>query len=137
MHITLEADYAIRIVNCLVDASQRMDAQKIADAACVSLRFSLKILRKLVSSGIVQSFKGAKGGYVLAKEPSEITLKDVIETVEGPYRFSRCLNEEYPCSWVPDGECPYRGVFGDISTMVQDKLASVTFYDIKNSKNQQ
>lgn len=68
MHITLEADYAIRIVNCLVDASQRMDAQKIADAACVSLRFSLKILRKLVSSGIVQSFKGAKGGYVLAKD---------------------------------------------------------------------
>ena len=74
---------------------------------------------------------------MLAKEPSEITLKDVIETVEGPYRFSRCLNEEYPCSRVPDGECPYRGVFGDISAMVQDKLASVTFYDIKNSKNQQ
>ena len=111
-HITLEADYAIRIVNCLADASPRMDAQKIADAACVSLRFSLKILCKLVSSGIVQSFKGAKGGYVLAKDPSEVTLKDVIETVEGPYRFSRCLNEEYPCSRVPDGECPYRGVFG-------------------------
>ena len=98
MYITLETDYAIRIVDCLVHSDHRMDAQSISEATYVSLRLSLKILRKLVTAGIVQSFKGAKGGYILAREPIDITLRDVIEAVEGPYRFSRCLAEDYECA---------------------------------------
>ena len=46
MYITLETDYAIRIVDCLVHSDHRMDAQSISEATYVSLRFSLKILRK-------------------------------------------------------------------------------------------
>ena len=58
MHITLEADYAVRIVYCLAAAGKRMDAKAISDDTAVTLRFSLKILRKLVAGGIVRSFKG-------------------------------------------------------------------------------
>ena len=52
MHITLEADYAVRIVNCLTRCKTRMDAKSLASATGVTLRFSLKILRKLVAQGI-------------------------------------------------------------------------------------
>ncbi|MGN0674985.1 MAG: Rrf2 family transcriptional regulator, partial [Oscillospiraceae bacterium] len=55
MHITLEADYAIRIVHCLAKSKKRLDAKTIAEQTTVTLRFALKILRKLVASGIVKS----------------------------------------------------------------------------------
>ena len=53
MHITLESDYAVRIVYCLARQGGRMDAKKIAEETGVTLRFSLKILRKLVAGGLV------------------------------------------------------------------------------------
>ena len=90
MHINLESDYAVRIVQYLAQSNERRDAQSIADSTCVSLRFTLKIMRKLVAADIVQSFKGAHGGYTLSRPASSITLRQVIEAVEGPYRLSRC-----------------------------------------------
>lgn len=127
MHITLETDYAIRIVSCLARNKKRMDARSISEATCVTLRFSLKILSKLVSSGIIKSFKGTHGGYELAKEPHEITLLDVIETVEGTYYFSRCLDENYECNCSDERPCATRAIFLDITETVQEKLRKCTF----------
>ena len=89
MHITLESDYAVRIVYCLAQNGGRMEAAAIAEQTGVTLRFSLKILRKLVAGELVKSYKGAGGGYELAKDPKEISLYEVIEQVEGPYAISR------------------------------------------------
>ena len=75
MHINLESDYAVRIVQYLAQSNERRDAQSIADSTCVSLRFTLKIMRKLVAADIVQSFKGAHGGYTLSRPASSITLR--------------------------------------------------------------
>ena len=127
MHITLESDYAVRIVSCLVNEKKRLDAKAIADKTNVTLRFALKILRKLVASGIVKSFKGTQGGYELAKTPKEISLKDVIETVEGTYCLSRCLHGNYSCTRGKSGICCYQKVFSEISEIVQEKLSSYTF----------
>lgn len=130
MNITQESDYAIRIIHCLVQDGGRMDAKSIAEETGVTLRFSLKILRKLVSAGLICSFKGTQGGYELAKDPAEITLNDVIETIEGPFTFCRCVGAEYDCGCednVYSGICSFREVFVDISDMVTDKLKSTTF----------
>lgn len=130
MNITLESDYAIRIIHCLVQNSKRMDAKSISEETGVTLRFSLKILRKLVSAGLICSFKGTQGGYELAKKPSEITLNDVIETIEGPFTFCRCVDVGYDCGCQEGtyaGICSFREVFVDISEMVTDKLRSTTF----------
>ena len=53
MHITLEADYAVRIVQVLAQSNKRLDAKTISEMTGVTLRFSLKILRKLVAAGII------------------------------------------------------------------------------------
>ena len=136
MYITLEADYAVRIVHVLVNADGRLDAKTIADRSCVTLRFALKILRKLVTNGIIKSFKGTSGGYELAKNPSEIKLRDVIETVEGTYFFSRCLIEHYPCTRTGDesDNCPYHNVFKEVSDVVRDKLGEYSFDMFKDKK---
>ena len=127
MHITLESDYAVRIVSCLSHQNKRLDAKTISDKTCVTIRFALKILRKLVAGGIVKSFKGTQGGYELAKAPNEISIKDVIETVEGTYYLSRCLDENYSCTRGKSGICCYQKVFSEISDIVQDKLSHYTF----------
>ena len=127
MHITLESDYAVRIVSCLSNQNKRLDAKTISEKTCVTIRFALKILRKLVACGIIKSFKGTQGGYELAKPPNEISLKEVIETVEGTYHLSRCLDENYSCTRGKSGICCYQKVFNEVSEIVQDKLSFYTF----------
>lgn len=127
MHINLESDYAVRIVHCLSQTQERLEAQIISQRTAVSPRFTLKIMRKLVSAGIVRSYKGAHGGYVLARSPREITLRQVIEAVEGPYRFSRCLDGSYDCHCSAETACPFQTVFDEVTRLVTDKLEQVTF----------
>lgn len=135
MHINLESDYAVRIVHCLAmmigphdkPGDHRLDAQTIADRATVSLRFTLKIMRKLVAADIVKSYKGAHGGYTLSRMPGEITMRQVIEAVEGPYRFSRCVRGEYSCNCSSLDACPFRSVFDEVTDMVVRKLDEVNF----------
>ncbi len=127
MYITLESDYAVRIIACLANAGKRLDAKTIAEETGVTLRFALKILRKLVAVNIVKSFKGTQGGYELDKKPSEITLKNVIETVEGTYQLNRCLDGTYPCTRGASGKCEYQKAFQEISNLVKVKLDEYTF----------
>lgn len=127
MHINLESDYAIRIVHRLAETDERMDAQTLAEETCVSPRFTLKIMRKLGAADIVRSFKGAHGGYTLARPAGEITLRQVIEAVEGPYRFSRCLEEGYTCNCSEPGTCSYHKVYDRITQMVIQELDKVNF----------
>jgi Rrf2 family protein len=129
MHITLEADYAVRIVSCLAQSGRRMEAKLIAEKTGVTLRFSLKILRKLVAGGIARSYKGIHGGYELARPLDEISLGDVIGIVEGNMVLSRCLNEDYPCN-CDKATCHFHAIYDEISQMVQQRLNEVKFSDL-------
>ncbi|MEG2596487.1 MAG: Rrf2 family transcriptional regulator [Ruthenibacterium sp.] len=132
MHITQETDYAVRIVYCLAKCGVRRDARSISEEMCISLRFSLKILGKLVTSGIVESYKGNRGGYELAKSAEEITLKDVINAVEGQYRLSRCVGEAAGecCNRGVSGCCTFQKIFSDISDEINVRLAGVNFKQV-------
>ena len=127
MCLTLESDYAVRIIGCLTEENKRVDAKNISEKTGVSLRFSLKILRKLVSAGFVKSFKGMQGGYELAKPPAQITMKDVIETVEGSYYLNKCHEDEFVCTRDAKSFCRYRSVYNEISDIVRSKLESYNF----------
>ena len=124
MVMTLEADYAVRIVEYLTRHPGRWDARTISEAMDVPLRFCLKILRGLVAQGMVCSFKGAKGGYSLSRPAGEITLREVIESVEGEYMLSRCQKEEYSCGRA---HCKLHKIYEKISEDVRQELDSYTF----------
>ena len=74
MRITHEADYAIRVTYCLALAGEKQCAKDISEATGVTLRFALKILRKLTQSGIAKSYKGVAGGNGSFPAPSKINL---------------------------------------------------------------
>ncbi len=126
MYITQEADYAVRIVGCLAKSGGRRDARSISEEVAVTLRFSLKILGKLSAAGIVNSFKGNRGGYELARPPEKITLRDVLSAVEGPYAMSRCLHDG-ACSCGAACDCAFQKAFGRISEVINAELERVNF----------
>ena len=98
MRITLESDYALRIVGTLASSGEIIDAHAISEKISVTQRFTLKILHKLVQGDIVRSYKGARGGYALNIAPDKISLKMVIELIDGPIAISRCLESSESCS---------------------------------------
>lgn len=125
MVMTLEADYAVRIVDILAQSEQKVDAHTISLKTQVPLRFALKILRKLVAGSLIISYKGAHGGYALARSADKITLRQVIESVEGPYMLSRCQQNEYSCTHTTS--CRFQEIYDEISAIVREKLDSYTF----------
>jgi len=129
MQITLESDYAARIVFCLCRAHSRLDAKTIADETGVTLRFSLKILRKLVAAKIAKSYKGTQGGYEIANSPKDITLGDVIRAIEGDIAINRCLKGDFACTGGM-GDCRLQHAFHDVSCAVEEKLEKYTFEEL-------
>ncbi len=129
MKITQEADYAVRIVSCLAQNETRQSAAAIAAEMHVTLRFTLKILHKLVAAGIAQSFKGAGGGYRLTRPPGEITLRQVVEAIDGPLLLNRCLAQSADCSRLGEQKacCPFHRAFADVSSLVAKTMDGYTF----------
>ena len=131
MRITLESDYALRIVSVLSEYNDVVDANTIAEKTSVSLRFALKILHKLVHGNIVSSYKGARGGYKLKISADKITLKNVIELIEGPIAIARCLESSESCSMNTDKTaCIYHHIFDKISLELAAKLENITISDV-------
>ena len=131
MRITLESDYALRIVDALAKRDEVVDAKTLANDTSVTLRFTLKILHKLVIGKFVKSYKGANGGYRLLLSPDNITLKDVIELIDGPIFIARCLENQETCSMIKDKSlCEYHHIFDSISLDVAKKLGAITIADV-------
>ena len=89
------------------------------------------ILGQLAGAGLVNSYKGIKGGYELARPADQITLKQVVDAVEGrAYAISRCLAPEGECNRGASGCCSFQEVWRQVTEGVNAKLASVTFADM-------
>lgn len=131
MRITLESDYALRIITALALHDEVVDAKTLSDETYVTQRFTLKILHKLVVGQLVKSFKGVGGGYKLSVPAEEITLKCVIELIDGPIAIARCLENRELCSMNRDKSmCAYHHIFDVISSDVAVKLGGITIKDV-------
>ena len=131
MRITLESDYALRIVSELARIDGVVDANTLAEKTSVTVRFTLKILHKLVQGDLVSSYKGVKGGYKLKVGADSITLKSVIELIDGPIAIARCLDSGEGCSMQSDKTaCIYHHIFDKLSFDLAMKLDSITIADV-------
>ena len=132
MKITREADYALRIIAMLADENRQIEAKAIAEKNDIPYRFTLKILRKIVQAGIIKSYRGVNGGYVLNKKPSEITLKDVIETIDGKIARNKCM--ENPESCKNNGICKVQRKLYKVQKVLADEMSKITFQDVLDGK---
>ena len=96
MRTTAKADYAVRaaVELAAVGSGDPVKAEQIAEAQSIPLNFLENILAELRRAGIVESRRGAAGGYLLARPAEEITLADVIRAVEGPLANVRGISPD-------------------------------------------
>lgn len=132
MQITQEADYAMRIVRFLarLEPDLRAEARIVSADQGIPLRFALKILHKLTGAGIARSYRGVKGGYALARTASDITMLDVIESIDGRMSINKCLADSSRCSIAASDACAIHCNLVRIQRMMCDEMKKVTFADI-------
>lgn len=127
MRITQEADYALRMVSLMAQSESVLGAASMADAVAVPPRFAVKILRKLSQYGLVHASRGVTGGYRLAVDPLTLTVRQVIEAIDGPTYISRCLSEGHVCLNNSNKTCcRFHSLFGALNTLLTERLDRVT-----------
>ena len=129
MQLNQATDYAFRMVLYLAsrEPGTITPAAELAASLRVPHRFALKILHSLIRSGLVRSFRGAEGGFILAGPPDRITLLHVIEAMEGPLSIHRCLTEKEACSRGCVTDCPVHAALRRIQETMAASLAATTF----------
>jgi Rrf2 family protein len=126
VRISAKADYAVRAAAELAAAvdSHPVRAEEIASAQHIPLNFLLNILADLKLARIVQSYRGAQGGYRLARPPDKITVAEVIRAVEGPLAN---VHEARPEDLRYDGAAePLRDVWIAVRASLRGVLENVT-----------
>ena len=123
MRITMEADYAIRILYHLSKENMRCDSGAMAEKLGIPKR-------------LVYSYPGKGGGYELAVSPASVTLRRIIELIDGPICLSRCQSDEVNCTRVQNKEhCMFHCIFAQLGNKLCEKLDRITLSDIINPEN--
>ncbi len=131
MKFSAKGEYGIRAivdVALYAEVGEPRAVNMIARRQGIPIRFLEQVMNALKKGGLVESYRGAAGGYRLARPAEEITLADVIQAVEGPITLMDCVAEGGACDKTT--ECVIREVFCDVQRSVIDTLAAVTLADI-------
>ena len=107
MQLQVSTDYAVRILQHLhIHRAELATAKTISDAIGVTYSFFIKIANQLKKHGLLHTVQGRKGGYMLARPASEISLYDIFLAIEGKLQINRCLRDDQYCSRDAVGKCP-------------------------------
>ena len=126
MYVTRKADYAVRCVLYLSGHLERTTSiEEISGATHVPKSFMAKILQQLMKAGIVNSVRGVKGGFQLARQPEAINLLEVIEAVQGPSAANICAIDRKKCGL--SRSCSVHPVWVEIKEMAEKRLREENF----------
>lgn len=131
MLLTRASEYALLSIVCLNKNSAPIDAQALSATLGISRSFLAKILQRLTKAGILASYKGMKGGFALAKEPSEITILEIVKAVEdnSPSIFD-CSSGMDGCSNNRALSCTIWPLLCKLQVKVDDFLNGITLSDL-------
>jgi Rrf2 family iron-sulfur cluster assembly transcriptional regulator len=130
VQLTLKGDYAVRVV---VDLAARppeatVRTEEVGSRTGVPPAYLSKIVQALAHAGLVRTRRGTGGGIALGEAPEAITLRRVIEAVEGPIHLNRCLVRPGACP--RDRFCPVHPVWARIERLVLRELEGVSISDL-------
>lgn len=107
------------------EPARTQSAPDLAARSHLSAATVAKLLRQLAGGGLVESVRGARGGYRLARSPGDITVADVVAALEGPIALTECAGAKSCCSI--ESHCGIRGNWRLINAALETALRSVTF----------
>ena len=105
----------------------------VAKSESISEKYLSLIVIPLKGAGFLNAVRGSRGGYSLAKPPSEIRVKDIIETMEGDLCLLECIKNKSAC--IRSSNCVSRDLWVGLSNEIVEYLNSLTLEDIINMQN--
>ena len=123
-------DYAARLMVHLAKhyGNGPISTRAAADDEQVPYQLACKLMQKLNNAKLVRSCMGPKGGFVLAAEPSKMSLLEIVEAIQGPISMNRCVLSEDACS--RETTCAVREKLTDIQKSMNRELAAITLDEL-------
>ncbi|MEN8134087.1 MAG: Rrf2 family transcriptional regulator [Thermodesulfobacteriota bacterium] len=135
MKLTRAGEYAVRCVLYLASQGQGalVSRRLIADYFDIPASFLAKIAQQLAKVGLIDIRQGAKGGYVLLKNPADITMLEVVEAIIGEIALNDCVTSSDTCR--NSNNCAVNRVWTKARNQLRATLAEVTFIDLLHEKS--
>ncbi|MBU1043950.1 MAG: Rrf2 family transcriptional regulator [Candidatus Omnitrophica bacterium] len=102
--------------------------KQIAKIEDISEKYLSQIIIPLKKAGLVNSFRGAKGGYVLSRPPAKITMRQIVSVLDGDLNLVKCIKNSSSCSRV--SACVTRGLWDNMGNTIRNMLDSVTLKNL-------
>lgn len=136
--LTKKTGYALIAMTHLARRPNRVaSARRIAGLFGVPTSLLMNVLKELAAAGYVESVRGARGGYRLARRPEQISLADVAAALEGPVRLAECITEQTgqdaECTCQVMARCPIVDPVHRVHRKLRDFLKKVTLAELLES----
>ena len=125
LRVTKLTDYATVVMTVLAARpGEVLSAPELAEQAGLEAPTVAKVLKPLAAAGLVAGFRGANGGYRLARAAADINLVEIVEAMEGPLAMTECSVHDGQCGI--EASCGVRANWRRINDVVADALRGVT-----------
>ena len=130
MRLTRAGEYAVRCVLYLASQGKGrlVSRMEVAEYFDIPDKFLAKIAQQLVKAGIIEIKQGARGGYLLVRDPATLTMLEVVEVMIGRIALNDCVAHADTCK--SSSNCAVNRVWARASKQLRDTLAEVTFANL-------
>ena len=133
MNLSAKTRYALLALSEFQDREERLSLKEISQRQKLPLKYLERIFKTLDDHGLVEGKRGPNGGYRLTRDPSRISLKEVILSLEEEIRLFRCLKK--PRSDDPDWGGCFSPIWDNLNGMILDYLDSLTLKDLSTKED--
>jgi FeS assembly SUF system regulator len=128
-------DYAVVVMAALaregaLPAGQVQTAPGLAAASGIAEPTVAKVLKALGQAGLVESVRGAKGGYRLARPLAQVPLPEVIVAIDGPIALTACVDGGLGGACEAESHCAIRGRWDPVNAALRQALAAISLADV-------
>jgi Rrf2 family protein len=130
LRLSKKADYALIAMKHLAQKHRATStcAREIAEQYDIPLELMAKVLQRLVRSRLLVSTQGTRGGYMLGRSSSSISVADVIEAIDGPFTVTACTTDKHDCEQY--NKCSVRDPLWQIRERIAATLGTVSLADM-------
>lgn len=124
MDITRRCDYACRILRAAYRSGEsRVPVSDVAEEESIPYAFARSIQHELVKAGLIKTVRGAHGGFALSCDPSDTTILDVLQAVQGPVSVSSCAADDQFCE--KSESCLYNKVWRGADHLLNEYFSKI------------
>jgi len=133
LRLSKMADYGTQVMTYMARDQVIHSASEVSTGLGIAAPTVSKILKMLVRKNLVGSVLGAKGGYMLARDPSEISIAEIIHAMDGPISITECSGTT---TCERESTCSTRSNWQGINHIIQDALEKVNLAEMIETKPQ-